>query len=93
MRKLTLTILILLFLPLQIKAQQTKTFRVCVTIPQIIGLNDEDNTTLKEEPSDKEKTEEKEDVALAKKNMKNYTLTEEIIRDGKPIIVHTIVAK
>ncbi|MCM8773333.1 MAG: hypothetical protein NC820_01155 [Candidatus Omnitrophica bacterium] len=93
MKKLILTILILLFIPLQIKAQQTKTFRVCVTVPQIIGLNDEDTTNLREEPSDKEKTEEKEEVALAKKNMKNYTITEEIIREGKPIIIRTIVAK
>lgn len=93
MIKFILSLLIGIFIPMQIFAGDSWTVKVCVIIPQILELTEQpktDNT----EGEEIDIYEETVMVQGKKEEQKdNIIVTEETTRNGEIVLVKTIVAK
>ena len=79
MNKLVFLTLILALTPLAVFGSTTKSYRVSLTIPQSVELSKEDSLT-----------EEKEKETL---KVERTAITHRVIRNGKRVILKTVVAK
>ncbi|MBN2121272.1 MAG: hypothetical protein JW734_09510 [Candidatus Omnitrophica bacterium] len=85
---LSLVIFILGLSQLKLEASSSASFKISVTIPHIVGVNIPRSQAHTEEI--KKEAVNEENIQL---NCEKEVTVEEIIRDGQPIILETVVLK